>query len=184
MSEEKNYGARIRLLRESLKMNQGEFAKLAGVTVRAQRNYESGISNPSVGYLESLATHGIDVVFIITGEQGFTWRTMASRYMSAYHWLSEKVGLSETTADKLARFFPVDTSDDERLRTIDQIGADNSIGNINPVLLGKIIEAIEEMSPALPTRKKAGIASLLYRSFRATGHVDMNAVKEAVGLAL
>ena len=40
-----------------------------GVTVTAQLNYEKGTRNPDTAYLERLAAHGVDVVYLLTGER-------------------------------------------------------------------------------------------------------------------
>lgn len=67
-AEKNKYGERIRDLREKMGLSQGNFADVAGVTARAQRNYEAGLRTPNIRYLESLAEVGrVDVGYILTG---------------------------------------------------------------------------------------------------------------------
>lgn len=184
----KKYGVRIRQLRESLKMTQGVFADMAGVTVRAQRNYEAGISHPGVTYLESLAMNGVDFRYIITGNKPSSAHDLLAPYSHAFHWLADTLGLDEKTRDRIATVF-----DDARRAppgegrpdwaTLQEICAEKCIGQIDAGLLSEILSAIDKIAPSLPVRKKAGITSLLYRAFRASGQIDPRAVKDAVDLA-
>lgn len=182
----KKYGVRIRQLRESLKMTQGAFADMAGVTVRAQRNYESGISHPGIAYLENLATHGIDIRYIITGSKAGSAKELLAPYAPAFHWLAETVGLNTEKGDRIAAIFDAANrypSEGPDWDALQQISAENCIGQIDASLLAGILSAIDKLAPSLPPRKKAGITSLLYRAFRASGQIDPRAVKDAVDLA-
>lgn len=180
------YGARIRELRERRKMTQAEFAELAGVTARAQRNYEAGLRTPNLDYLSALAAHRVDIGYILTGNDTDTAKALLAPYAPAFHWLAETVGLSITTGDRIAAVFdaagryPFDAPDWGALQ---QISAENCIGQIDASLLAGILSAIDELAPSLSHRKKAGITSLLYRAFRASGQIDPRAVKDAVDLA-
>lgn len=62
------FGARIREERQRLKLNQSEFAALAGVSRGAQAHYELEQRVPDLKYLAAL--HGeVDVPYLITGER-------------------------------------------------------------------------------------------------------------------
>ncbi len=64
-----NYGARLRAARVESGLNQTEFAKLGGVSLGSQTNYELQKSEPPIGYLIALGEAGIDVQFIVTGKR-------------------------------------------------------------------------------------------------------------------
>ena len=59
----------LREIRKGMNLTQADFGALAGVTVTAQLNYEKGTRNPDTAYLERLAAHGVDVVYLLTGER-------------------------------------------------------------------------------------------------------------------
>lgn len=48
-------------------MNQTQFAALGGVGKETQLNYESGLRKPDSDYLQAVAQHGVDVLYLITG---------------------------------------------------------------------------------------------------------------------
>jgi len=62
----------------------------------------------------------------------------------------------------------------------------SSASELDSTLLSKVLESIEEenckLANQLSASKKAGIAVMLYRAFRASGKVDEAMVKEAVKL--
>ena len=64
-----NFFERLREIRKGMNLTQADFGALAGVTVTAQLNYEKGTRNPDKAYLERLAAHGVDVVYLLTGER-------------------------------------------------------------------------------------------------------------------
>ena len=64
-----NFFERLREIRKGMNLTQAVFGPLAGVTVTAQLNYEKGTRNPDTAYLERLAAHGVDVVYLLTGER-------------------------------------------------------------------------------------------------------------------
>lgn len=63
----KTLGERLREIRKKMKMNQDAFAALGGVARNAQINYEKGNRTPDSNYLASLAKHGIDVAYVVSG---------------------------------------------------------------------------------------------------------------------
>jgi len=58
-------GKRILEERKRLRLNQANFAKLAGVSFSSQRRYEDGRSAPDTAYLEALGRMGVDVGFVV-----------------------------------------------------------------------------------------------------------------------
>lgn len=183
MEEKEPYGARIRQIRERRKLSQADFAELAGVTARAQRNYESGLRTPNIDYLAMLAIADVDIGFILSGlESRHTERADAD----AFAWLSEHLGLPFTfqieVSTTVAMFRHGEIDAVEKGRRLAAALAQYRIGVLDADLLAGILAAIDAEGPGLPQKKKAGIASLLYRAFRHSGQIDLVAVREAVAL--
>lgn len=61
-------GARLRLERERLKLNQPEMAALGDVKPRTYQDWERGIAAVSAEFLAVIAAHGVDVGYIVTGQ--------------------------------------------------------------------------------------------------------------------
>ncbi|MGO1072693.1 hypothetical protein [Lysobacter sp. CA199] len=59
---------RLREERERLGHNQDEFGDLVGVTGRTQRAYEAGKSTPDMAYLHGIASRGVDVYYLLSGQ--------------------------------------------------------------------------------------------------------------------
>lgn len=66
-------GARLRLERHRLQLNQTEFAALGGVRKLAQLRYERNERAPDAQYLLALAQAGVDVQYVLTGERSLNW---------------------------------------------------------------------------------------------------------------
>ncbi|KEH11372.1 XRE family transcriptional regulator [Delftia sp. 670] len=62
-----NFCERLKEARKHLKLNQGAFGALAGVSAETQLNYEKGSRKPDSSYLEAVAAHGVDVAYLLTG---------------------------------------------------------------------------------------------------------------------
>ena len=60
---------RLKEERKRLKMNQTQFAELAGTTKNSQLNYEKGNVCPSATYLAAIAAVGVDVQYVLTGQR-------------------------------------------------------------------------------------------------------------------
>lgn len=58
---------RLREERDRLGLNQTDFGAIAGVKRNAQMNYENGTRKPDADYLAAIASHGVDVGYLITG---------------------------------------------------------------------------------------------------------------------
>ncbi|AOJ37110.1 transcriptional regulator [Burkholderia sp. AU33423] len=61
----------VRLKRERLRLglNQTELAVLGGVQKHAQFQYEKGMRRPNSDYLSAIALAGVDVWYVLTGEE-------------------------------------------------------------------------------------------------------------------
>ena len=64
------FSERLKAERKRLKLNQTEFAVAAGVTKQSVFAYEKGLRKPDSDFLEKVATLGVDVAYILTGERG------------------------------------------------------------------------------------------------------------------
>ena len=64
------FGVRLKEERERKGLNQADFGALGGVGKLAQLNYEKGERSPSVEYLNSIGSHGVDVGYLLTGNEG------------------------------------------------------------------------------------------------------------------
>ena len=62
-------GDRLTEEQRRLGLGQSEMAKLGCVSRKTQFNYETGVSYPSADYLARLASAGVDVLFVITGNR-------------------------------------------------------------------------------------------------------------------
>lgn len=62
-------GDRLREERERLGLSQAAFGELAGVKKNAQFNYEAGNRSPDGQYLSAVAKHGVDVLYVVTGQR-------------------------------------------------------------------------------------------------------------------
>lgn len=62
-------GNRLREERERLGFNQTDLATLGGASKNSQYNYEKGDRHPDSAYLAAVAEHGVDVLYVITGER-------------------------------------------------------------------------------------------------------------------
>ncbi|MEQ1975004.1 MULTISPECIES: helix-turn-helix transcriptional regulator [unclassified Xenorhabdus] len=60
-------GFRIKEERERLGLSQTDFAYLTGYSSQTQINFENDVLTPESLYLQEIAKHGFDTVYIITG---------------------------------------------------------------------------------------------------------------------
>ena len=63
------FGERIRHIRTDLGWSQDEMADKTGVSCRTIGNYERGGRIPDADFLARLASHGVDVLYLLTGEK-------------------------------------------------------------------------------------------------------------------
>lgn len=88
-------GQRLREERKRLRLNQTDFAALAGVQISAQTNYENDKRQPDTRYLAALSEAGVDVAYVTTGV-----RTGEEHTAAAAQLLRMKV-LASLLADEL-----------------------------------------------------------------------------------
>ncbi|UJB63603.1 helix-turn-helix domain-containing protein [Acidovorax sp. YS12] len=62
-------GERIKEERERLGFNQSDFAALATATRKTLFNWESGAAAPNATVLATWAAHGLDVLYVVTGQR-------------------------------------------------------------------------------------------------------------------
>lgn len=60
---------RLKSERERLGLSQSAFGALAGASKSSQVRYENGSRSPDGAYLSELAKHGVDVLYILTGQR-------------------------------------------------------------------------------------------------------------------
>lgn len=60
---------RLKEERKRIGLNQEDFAALGGVKKGAQFNYENGSRTPDSDYLTAVAAAGVDVLYLLTGQQ-------------------------------------------------------------------------------------------------------------------
>lgn len=63
------FGMRLREERERLGFNQADFASLAGQGTQSQSRYEAEKRAPDSAYLSKIASHGADILYLITGKR-------------------------------------------------------------------------------------------------------------------
>lgn len=61
-------GARLKEERERLGVNQETLGAAGGVRKQAQLRYEQGDRSPDAAYLAGVASRGVDVLYVITGQ--------------------------------------------------------------------------------------------------------------------
>lgn len=64
-----SFSDRLREERTRMSANQSEFAQIGGVQKNAQIKYEKGERSPDADYLQRLSTHGVDVLYLLTGHR-------------------------------------------------------------------------------------------------------------------
>lgn len=60
-------GFRLREERDRLGFSQQAFADLGSASMRAEQDWERGVSAPKADFLAVAATHGVDVLYVLTG---------------------------------------------------------------------------------------------------------------------
>ncbi|QVN19387.1 helix-turn-helix domain-containing protein [Burkholderia pyrrocinia] len=63
-----DFPIRLKQERKRMRLTQPEFAALGGVHKQAQFHYERGTRRPNSDYLVGLASAGVDVYYLLTGQ--------------------------------------------------------------------------------------------------------------------
>lgn len=66
---QKYIGARLREERERLGLSQQSMGEIGGVKKLTQLNYEKGERAPDTIYLTALASVGVDIAYVLTGQR-------------------------------------------------------------------------------------------------------------------
>ena len=59
---------RLKAERNRLSLSQQQFADLGGVSRKSQMRYENSITTLDMAYLRRLSLHGVDVLYVLTGQ--------------------------------------------------------------------------------------------------------------------
>ena len=70
MHQTVSFGGRLREERKRLGKSQEVFGGEAGVTKKTQMLYEKEERKPDAEYMAALATMGVDVLYVLTGQRG------------------------------------------------------------------------------------------------------------------
>lgn len=68
IDRKKTIGERLLRERQRFGWSQTDAARKADVSFSAYRSYEDGRSSPNAEALQELAQHGVDVLFVVTGQ--------------------------------------------------------------------------------------------------------------------
>lgn len=86
---EHEIGARLRMARRDLSLNQKDMAQLGGVTLNTQSRYESG-GLPSTEYLLRIGSAGADWYWVITGQRiGDALSAEESAFLDAFRQMDD-----------------------------------------------------------------------------------------------
>jgi len=64
-----NLSVRLREERTRLGMTQEQLGKVGGVRVQTQLHYEKGQRKPDSDYLAAIASAGVDILYVVTGQR-------------------------------------------------------------------------------------------------------------------
>ena len=67
--QKKGFGKRLKSERERLNLSVSDFASLGAVNRVTQTRYESEVYFPTVEYLHEIGKHGVDMLYLTTGER-------------------------------------------------------------------------------------------------------------------
>jgi len=107
-----DFSARLKLVRERTGLSQAVFGAMGGVLQQAQYKYEKGTRKPDIEYLISLAEHGIDTQFLITGIPSEQKLSQVESELITLFWQSEPI-LRETAFKILGGKLPKENIEGE-----------------------------------------------------------------------
>lgn len=64
-----SFSDRLQEERKRLGLNQADFGAVGSVTKKTQMLYESGVRHPGADYLQAVASIGVDVLYLLTGNR-------------------------------------------------------------------------------------------------------------------
>lgn len=204
-------GDRIEHERKRLGLSQTAFSKAVGVSLSSQKRYESGEREPDTAYLERARKIGVDISFLLTntrrgpsGIDGDNWIDFGICFAQILGFTSGDLRsvlatVSATMAHENYRHLEPDDSVAaydavflkevlslvNRKNSVMPLGKDSI--DIDTNLLSAILENLETAAGStarnLSAKKKALIVGMLYRNFKASGTVDLAAIRDAIAIA-
>lgn len=193
-------GSRIRKQRERINYTQAQMAEKLGITARTQRNYETGARIPDASYLAALAPLGVDINYVLNGDDAYNGRYQNDSpeewhvYVSA---IKMAFGISHIEFEEII---------DKSLVNDDTCGFDPAVlfvefmnassifrllvdryAEFDQTLLSSVLQGIDdvicESKLSLTNAKKAQTTAMLYRTFKANGKLDKTTIQDTVKLA-
>jgi len=190
---EKEQGKRLKEERERLGISQADFAKACGVGRTAQFNYESGKRSPDGGYLYAAGELGVDTGYLLFGVRSTPLNLYDLGVASVLPDIAERAGLNYDALHGILDLSAESEANSWGTHTCPFLTYENKVELVNALfedgaLLGEVMYKIAEVlhfgNKTLALDKKIRVILMLYRSFKVSGKVDPNMVKEAVNLAL
>lgn len=184
------FGDRIRSERKNISLSQAEMAERAGITMRTQRNYETGVRIPDAAYLEALAHLGVDISFVVTGRQTIAPPTALQELADE---LAAKAGVPSAALKTMynAKLVQTQTGDDDRVSPQPWNPACSTgsaaNGDLDVPTLSVALTALEvhlaQRGKTLPADKKAHAVAVLYRYIRKAGQLDPSILDSLLEIA-
>ncbi|MBI3284031.1 MAG: helix-turn-helix transcriptional regulator [Burkholderiales bacterium] len=199
--EKGTIGLRIREERESIGFSQAQIAEQTGITVRSQRNYESGKRIPDAEYLAAIAPLGINISYVLNGDE-VNKPHGTDDDMGTVLLLESILGISNDCLMKITTDACVKADLDTSVIGFDpaiffnnllresavfRLMADRYAAAIDVLMLTEIISEIEnnvfKKALQISPQKKASAIAILYRTFKASGKIDQAMLEDTVKLA-
>lgn len=199
----KDFGKRLKEVRESMGLTQAEFAKYCGVGKTAQYMYERGERYPSLSYLQAARSEGADVLYILTGEKSGTVEAISRAESMLLIYIEDLLGLKENKAAFL-KFERVELEEQQKIQKLTNqeevdfsswrksvrewlLTATNPENCIDFEMFTKILTEIETYVDAngikLSVDKKIKALLMLYRIFKTSGNIEQAVIEETIKLA-
>lgn len=209
-------GDRLAQERKRIGLSQTAFAKQIGVSLSSQKRYELGEREPDISYLERAMRLGIDISFLLTnvkreldhlkflGIDQFHGARIFDAIAKLLKFTKDDLlmviqfvdksmendlyrGLSSDESVFASEEFFLIAVSDLLSRKLQQTEFNNTLSEINLVMLSNILEKIElaqqEQNTYLVPHKKARAVAMLYRSFKAGGEFDYKMIEDTVALS-
>jgi len=199
----KDFGKRLKEVRESMGLTQAEFAADCGVGKTAQYMYEKGERHPSLSYLQAARATGADVYYILTGEKNSTQQAISRAEAKLLIYIEDLLGLKENKAAFLV-FERVELEEQQEIQRLTNneevdfspwrksvrewlLTSTNPENCIDFEMLTKILTEIEAYVVAneikLSAEKKIKALLMLYRIFKTSGNIEQAVIEETIKLA-
>lgn len=187
-----NIGKRIAEERKRLGHSQVAFAKLVGVSLSSQKRYELGERLPDIEYADALQDIGVNVSYVLRGEipdQGdleTSTFAVANTFCISKQELENILEKSLSDSDKEGYDLVVFFNEMVRISSVFRLAIDK-YSEFDPRLLESTLQGIDDViinnKINITSAKKAQATVMLYRAFKASGHVDQMRIDDTVKLA-